>query len=138
LVYDRGGLMVTQQVQVPVNWEGSVPEYIAYQTFIELGLEPGQDFTYQSPLMGGRMDKGGFVLDFMFTNPPDLAINVQGVYYHYEFGVEAKARDVMARASLAGQNITLIFIDDDDLMRDPRYYCREALLYRDHSRLGGG
>jgi len=130
--------MVTQQVQVPVNWEGSVPEYIAYQTFIELGLEPGQDFTYQSPLMGGRMDKGGFVLDFMFTNPPDLAINVQGVYYHYEFGVEAKARDVMARASLAGQNITLIFIDDDDLMRDPRYYCREALLYRDHSRLGGG
>ena len=130
--------MVTQQVQVPNNWEGSGPEYLAYSTFIELGREPGQDFTYQSPLMGGRLDKGGFVIDFMFTNPPDLAINVQGVYYHYEFGVEAKARDVMARASLAGQNITLIFIDDDDLMSDPRYYCREALNYRDHSRLGGG
>ena len=130
--------MVTQQVQVPNTWEGSVPEYVAYSTFIELGREPGQDFTYQSPLMGGRLDKGGFVIDFMFTDPPDLAINVQGVYYHYEFGVEAKARDVMARASLAGQNITLIFIDDDDLMSDPRYYCREALNYRDHSRLGGG
>ena len=130
--------MVTQQVQVPDNWQGSGPEYVAYQTFIELGREPGQDFTYQSPLMGGRLDKGGFVIDFMFTDPPDLAINVQGVYYHYEFGVEAKARDVMARASLAGQNITLIFIDDDDLMSDPRYYCREALNYRDHSRLGGG
>ena len=84
------------------------------------------------------MDKGGFVLDFLFTNPPDLAVNVQGVYYHYEFGVEAKARDVMARASLAGQNLTLVFIDDDDLMADPTYYCREALAYRDHSRLGGG
>lgn len=130
--------MVTQQIQVPDNWQGSGPEYLAYSTFIELGREPGQDFTYQSPLMGGRLDKGGFVIDFMFTNPPDLAINVQGVYYHYEFGVEAKARDVMARASLAGQNITLIFIDDDDLMSDPRYYCREALNYRDHSRLGGG
>ena len=130
--------MVTQQVQVPDNWQGSGPEYVAYQTFIELGREPGQDFTYQSPLMGGRMDKGGFVIDFMFTDPPDLAINVQGVYYHYEFGVEAKARDVMARASLAGQNITLIFIDDDHLLSDPRYYCREALNYRDHSRLGGG
>ena len=130
--------MVTEQVQVPNNWEGSVPEYVAYSTFIELGREPGQDFTYQSPLMGGRLDKGGFVIDFMFTDPPDLAINVQGVYYHYEFGVEVKARDVIARASLAGQNITLIFIDDDDLMSDPRYYCREALLYRDHSRLGGG
>ena len=131
--------MTTQpQVQAPPNWPGSVPEYIAYQTFIELGLEPGEDFTYQSALMGGRMDKGGIVLDFLFTNPPDLAVNVQGVYYHYEFGVEAKARDVMARASLAGQNLTLVFIDDDDLMADPTYYCREALAYRDHSRLGGG
>ena len=130
--------MTTQQVQVPSNWEGSVPEYVAYSTFVEMGKEPGQDFTYQSPLLGGRLDKGGFIIDFMFTDPPDLAINVQGVYYHYEFGVEAKARDVMAKASLAGQNITLVFIDDDDLMRDPRYYCREALNYRDHSRLGGG
>jgi len=126
------------QVQVPSNWEGSLPEYVAYQTFIELGLEPGQDFTYQSPLMGGRLDKGGFVIDFMFNEPPDLAVNVQGVYYHYEFGVESKARDIMARASLAGQNITLVFIDDDDLMRDRMYYCREALRYQDHSRLGGG
>ena len=131
--------MVTQaQVQAPPNWPGAVPEYIAYRTFIELGLEHGEDFTYQSPLMGGRMEKGGVVLDFLFTNPPDLAVNVQGVYYHYEFGVEAKARDVMARASLAGQNLTLVFIDDDDLMADPTYYCREALAYRDHSRLGGG
>jgi hypothetical protein len=126
------------QVQIPSNWPGSMPEYVAYQTFIELGRRPGEDFTYQSPLMGGRMDKGGIILDFLFTNPPDLAVNVQGVYYHYEFGVEAKARDIMARASLAGQNLTLVFIDDDDLMSDPRYYCREALNYRDHSRLGGG
>ena len=131
--------MVTEsQVVVPPNWEGSVPEYIANQTFIELGLKPGMDFAYQSPLLGGRMEKGGVVLDFLFNNPPDLAVNVQGVYYHYEFGVEAKARDMMARASLAGQNVTLIFIDDDDLMRDPRFYCREALNYKDHSRLGGG
>jgi hypothetical protein len=130
--------MTTQaQVQVPSNWEGSLPEYITYQTFIELGKEPGIDFTYQSPLLGGRMDKGGFVLDFIFTDPPDLAVNVQGVYYHYEFGVEVKARDLMARSSLAQQNITLIFIDDDDLLKDPKFYCREALRYRDHSRLGG-
>ena len=132
---------MTSQVQIPPNWEGSGPEYVAYQTFISLGKTPGEDFTYQSPLMGGRLDKGGFIIDFMFTNPPDLGINVQGVYYHYQKypgGVESKARDVLARASMAGENITLIFIDDDDLMRDPRYYCREALSYRDHSRLGGG
>jgi hypothetical protein len=125
-------------IQVPASWSGSIPEYVAYQTFIKLGLEPGRDFTYQSPLMGGRLDKGGFVIDFLFTMPPDLAVNVQGVYYHYEFGVEAKARDVIARSALAGQNITLVFIDDEDLLRDAEYYCREALNYQDHSRLGGG
>ena len=134
--------MTTQpQIQIPQNWEGSGPEYVAYQMFIELGKRPGEDFTYQSPLLGGRLDKGGFVIDFLFTNPPDLGINVQGVYYHYQKypdGVETKARDVLARVSLAGQNITLVFIDDDDLLKDPRYYCSEALSYRDHSRLGGG
>ena len=131
--------MTTQaDIQIPANWPGSVPEYVAYQAFIKLGLEPGRDFTYQSPLMGGRLDKGGFVIDFLFTMPPDLAVNVQGVYYHYEFGVEAKARDLIARSALAGQNITLVFIDDDDLLRDAEYYCREALNYQDHSRRGGG
>jgi len=130
--------MTTQpQIQVPQSWEGSIPEYVAYQTFVSLGLEPGQDFTYQSPLMGGRLDKGGAVLDFLFLDPPDLSVNIQGVYYHYEFGLEVQGRDKMARAQLAGQGITLIFIDDDDLMRDPEYYCREALQYRDHSRMGG-
>jgi len=130
--------VTTQQVQVPSNWEGSIPEYVAYQTFVSLGLEAGQDFVYQSPLMGGRMDKGGFVIDFLFNDPPGLAVNIQGVYYHYELGVEAKARDALARASLAGQNLSLIFIDDDDLLQAPQYYCREALNFRDHSRLGGG
>ena len=88
--------------------------------------------------MGGRLDKGGLVLDFLFNDPPDLAVNVQGVYYHYEFGVEVRGRDVIAREGAVGQGLTLIFIDEDDLLRDPEYYCREALRYRDHSRLGGG
>ena len=71
-------------------------------------------------------------------NPPDLAVNVQGIYYHYEFGVEVKGRDVIARQQVAGQGTKLIFIDEDDILTDAEYYCREALRYRDHSRLGGG
>ena len=130
--------MVTKsQVQVPDNWEGSIPEYVAYATFIELGLEPGVDFSYQSPLMGGRMDKGGAVIDFLFSNPPNLAVNVQGVYYHYELGAETKARDIFARESLAGQGITLIFVDEDDLEQDAIGITRDALAFRDKSRLGG-
>jgi len=124
------------QIEVPSNWEGSLPEYIANQAFIALGKVPNEDFIYQSPTMGGRLDKGGAVLDFLFFNPPDLSVNIQGVYYHYEFGLEVSGRDKMARAQLAGQGITLIFIDDDDLLRDPKYHIEEALKYRDHSQLG--
>ena len=127
----------TETVEVPQGWEGSVPEYLTYQTLEKVGKVPGEDFTYQSPLLGGRITKGGVVIDFDFTNPPDLAINVQGVYFHYQFGVETGARDRMARAQLAGEGKQLIFIDEDDLLEDPDYYVLEALRYRDHSRLGG-
>ena len=38
-----------------------------------------------------------------------------------------------------GDDSYLLVTDKHDiLMSDPRYYCREALNYRDHSRLGGG
>jgi len=127
-----------QQIEAPPSWPGSLPEYIAYITFEQLGKVPGEDFSYQSSRMGGRLDKGGVVLDFVFTNPPDLAVNVQGVYYHYETGVNTQARDIFARAQVEGAGVRLIFIDDDDLFRDPEYYCREALNYRDHSRMAGG
>ena len=131
--------MTTQNItEAPPGWQGSLPEYIAYTTFESFGLVPGEDFTYQSKMMGGRMNKGGLVLDFDFTNPPDLAVNIQGVYYHYEFGVETRGRDVLARQQVVGQGKTLIFSDEDDILPDARYYCREALRYRDHSRMAGG
>jgi len=129
---------MVQTPELPPDWEGSLPEYLAFTALLKLGKDPGVDFTYQTPLMGGRMTKGGAVIDFEFTNPPDLAINIQGVYYHYEFGVEQKARDIITRAQLAGQGITLVFIDEDDIMQDPEYYVKEALNYRDHSRMVRG
>jgi len=125
-------------VVTPEWWEGSVPEWITYEALEKAGKQPGFDFTYQSPLLGGRIQKGGVVIDFDFSNPPDLAINVQGVYFHYQFGVETRARDEMVRAQLAGSGQILIFIDEDDLLEDPDYYVMEALRYRDHSRLGTG
>ena len=127
-----------ETVQVPQGWTGSVPEWLTYESLQKAGKIPGQDFTYQSPLLGGRIQKGGVVIDFDFSNPPDLAINVQGVYFHYQFGVETSARDKMARAQLAGEGKQLIFIDEDDLYNDTDYYVLEALRYKDHSRLGGG
>ena len=125
-------------VETPQWWEGSVPEWITYQALEKTGLKAGDDFTYQSPLLGGRIQKGGVVIDFDFTNPPYLAINVQGVYFHYQFGVETRARDEMIRSQLASFGQTLIFIDEDDLYEDADYYVTESLRYKDHSRLGAG
>ena len=121
---------------VPEGWTGSLPEWQFHASLLELGYQPNEDFTYQSPLMGGRLDKGGLVIDFLFDNPPNLAVNVQGVYYHYELGADTRARDIFARESLAGQGITLIFVDDDYLAQDPLGTTREALQFRDSSRLG--
>lgn len=123
--------------QPPSSWEGSTPEWAFYASLAQLGYHDGVDFTYQSEQMGGRLDKGGAILDFLFTNPPNLAVNVQGVYYHYEFGADTKARDIMAREAMAGQGITLIFVDEDDLEQDPLGVTRNALQFRDTSRLGG-
>ncbi len=131
--------MTTQQLQqVPLGWPGSLPEWIVFNTLqTRFDKQDGVDFTYQSPLLGGRLEKGGLIIDFMFFNPPDLAINVQGVFFHLEQGAGVIARDRMARAQLAGQGITLIFIDEDDILSDPVRYVEAALQYRDLSFLGG-
>ena len=131
--------MVTQSdiKTPPPDWAGSRPEWMFFASLIDLGYQHGDDFIYQSPLMGGRLDKGGLIIDFFFNNPPGLAVNVQGIYYHYELGADNRARDILARESLAGQGITLIFVDEDDLEQDPVGVTREALQFRDSSRLGG-
>ena len=126
-----------RESSVPEGWEGSLPEWLFYSSLVSLGYREDEDFTYQSPLAGGRLDKGGAIIDFMFYNPPNLAVNVQGTYYHYELGAETKARDIFTRQFLAGQGTTLIFVDEDDLLQDPVGITQDALNYQDRSRLGG-
>ena len=101
-------------------------------------LKTRNRFHVSITINGWEDRKGGLVLDFVFLNPPDLAVNIQGVYYHYEFGVETLGRDLIARQAALGSGLTLIFIDEDDIEKDPEYYCREALRYKDHSRMAGG
>ena len=123
--------------QAPSSWEGSLPEYMVLQALNRLGLRDGYEFSYQSPLLGGRIEKGGYVVDFLFNEPPDLAINVQGEYWHYAQGITKTTSDDMSRAILAGQGITLIMIDENDIYKDVDFYVREALRYRDHSKQVG-
>ena len=131
--------MQQSQLSTPPGWEGSLPEYLVYRSLTESFRKiEGVDFTYQSSLLGGRLFKGGVVLDFLFNDPPDLAINVQGEYYHYGMGVTFLQNDILVRQQMAGDGINLIFIDENDILNDVDYYVREALNYKDHSRLGAG
>jgi len=124
------------QIPVPEWWVGSGPEYLCWKALLSLGLKPGIDFEYQSQLAGGRLSKGGRIIDFEIYNPPDIAINVQGVFYHYEKGAAVRQSDVLTREYLATLGIKLIFIDEDDLIDDARAIVGDALAGIDRSRFG--
>jgi len=121
-------------IPTPEWWVGSGPEYLCWQALLKLGLKPDIDFSYQSQLAGGRAQRGGRVVDFEIYNPPDIAINVQGLFFHYEKGSAVRQSDILTREYLATLGIQLIFIDEDDLIEDARGIVADALAGIDRSR----
>ena len=120
----------------PEDWGGSRPEWAIYHALLSLGKKPGADFVYQSARFGGRSAKGGAVVDFLFYDPPNLAINVQSVYYHYTGAIQ-KVRGQMQRAQLEASGLKVIYIEEEAALSNPRFYVREALNGVDHSRMIG-
>jgi hypothetical protein len=113
------------------TWKGSKPELAVYLALQQLGLMEGRDFNYQSSVMGGRLEYGGAVLDFVLPGY-SLAINVQSVHYHYADPV-ARQRDAIQRASIEATGLRIIYIDEADALRNAVYYVQEALRGVDHS-----
>ena len=119
---------------LPADWPGSLPEFLVFQELLRLGKREGVDFTFQVAFQGGRLQKGGMVLDFLFSDPPDLAINVQGTFFHGT--AEQQSLDRIVRAQMAGQGVTLIFIDEADILDNVKRVVGAALRFQDLSRLG--
>ena len=124
---------MTTQDTIPSTWQGSEASYLAFQTLVGLGKEPGRDFSYHPRTDGRRLGTGSEV-EFMFTDPPNLAMQVEESFYTHHSGIETRGTDVMAKAQLAGQGITLVKLDNDRLQQDPDWLIGEALQYRDYSR----
>jgi|TARA_R100000306_G_scaffold51904_1_gene48849 hypothetical protein len=122
-----------QQSRVPENWQGSDASFIAYESLVRQGKQPGIDFSYNPPTQGRRMDMDVEV-DFLFSNPSDLAIQVQESFYAHQSGISTQSRDILNKVRLAGFGKTLVLLDHDQLMQDPDWLISEALQYRDHSR----
>jgi len=121
-------------IPTPDWWVGSGPEYLCWQALLKLGLRADIDFQYQNQMAGGRLDKGGRVIDFIIFNPPDIAINVQGIFYHYEKGSAVRQSDILTREYLATMGIRLIFVDEDDSIDDAKAIVADALAGIDRSR----
>jgi len=109
------------------TWAGSKPEWAVYWALLKLGMKG--KFSYQ---LGGRMSKGGAVLDFYFPDL-NLAINVQSTYYHYKTATQ-QARGELQRAQLESMGITVVYVHEEDVLRDPIFYVKEALAGREHTR----
>ena len=121
-------------IPVPEWWSGSGPENLCWKALLSLGLRSEIDFQYQNQMAGGRLDKGGRGIDFMIFNPPDIAINVQGIFYHYEKGSAVRQSDILTREYLATMGIKLIFVDEDDVIDDAKAIVADALAGIDRSR----
>ena len=117
--------MVMQQA--PPSFPGTLPEFLVYQELTKRKIE----FEYQSSQMGGRQARGGAVLDFYIPSL-NLGINVQSTYYHYQ-NWTAKVNDALQREQLEAMGITMVYIDEEALLRNASYYVGAALEGRDYS-----
>lgn len=114
------------------EWPGTLPEWAIYWAHTSLGLREGQDFAYLA-----RDPQSGIQVDFTeFTAA--IAIQVQGLFWHYQFRERPRFRDLAQRSELTSLGYTVVWIDEDAAIRSPVYYLQAALRGRDLSIGGGG
>uniref|UniRef100_A0A6M3IJ02 DUF559 domain-containing protein n=1 Tax=viral metagenome TaxID=1070528 RepID=A0A6M3IJ02_9ZZZZ len=125
--------MVTENmIEAPAGWMGTLPEYLVYRELTRLKVE----FQYQSSQMGGRQERGGSVADFLITDL-NLVLNVQSLYWHYG-RPEARLADRIQKEQLEAMGLTVIYLDEDDLLRNARWYVEQALMGNDFSQVNQG
>lgn len=115
----------------PGTFTGTRPEWAVYWAHGVLGRKEFIDFDYIFYSAWGEQ------WDF-FEYEQEIAIEIQGLFWHYEFQSGQKQNDQLRRIRAESFGITLIAIDEDHALADPVFYLREALAMRDHSRSAKG
>jgi len=125
----------SQYPPIPDNFVGTLPEWLVYWVLLQLGYRDGEDFTFQSSMMGVRYEAGAAVVDFLIiSRVPQLCIRIQGIYWHYLMGAEKIRKDITQRQELETRGFEVVDLDEDDILRDPFYYTKRALEGIDLSR----
>ena len=120
----------------PPGFPGSYPEWLVYRELTEHHrLSERLHFQFQASRRGGRLRRGGLVVDFLFYIPPGLGFSVIGEYFHYVLRGGTQGTDKLHRNQLASEGIHVVFLDESDLIRNARFYVAEGLRFRDHSYL---
>jgi hypothetical protein len=115
----------------------TLPEWYVYWALtVRLKKKPGIDFAYRGETSYAALS-GQTQLDFTILDGSNIAIEIQGTYWHYEQGAAKIVQDFVRAGQLASQ-WTIINIDEDDVVGDPSgeaavYMVKEALLGHDHS-----
>ena len=104
---------------------GSQPEYWIYRALYRRGLREPIDFVYQSKQFGGRIQRGGAVVDFL-VRTPHVGINVQSDYFHTRT-TKQRAHDALQRASLEASGMRVEYIGEDEARNRPDEAVAEAL-----------
>lgn len=123
--------------QPPVTWRGTLPEWAIFWAHLQLGLREGEDFEYVPRIERAQGNVKGTQVDFMEFDL-NIAIDIQGLFWHYGFSAAQQYADAETRIRIESVGITYIAIDEDDALRDPIYYLREARQGRDYSRAARG
>lgn len=122
---------------MPATWRGTLPEWAIFWAHLTLKLKEGEDFEYVPRLGNVLGNVKGVQVDFMELDL-NTAIDIQGLFWHYGFNGAKQHADVETRIRVESVGIIYIAIDEDDALRDPRYYLIEARHGRDHSRAARG
>lgn len=125
-----------QAPPIPATFGGNLPEWSIYWGLEMNRLRPEIDFTYLVPIVNHRGVVGYTEADLVIF-PVNVAIMVNGEYFHYEMGGTKQAFDRIQYQIIAAKGYTVVIIDALDAVRDPVYYAAEAIAGRTHSRQRG-
>jgi len=111
---DHRAKMMAYAASIPIV--ASYPEATVHYELTRRGLVDGITYSFQSSMLGGRLELGGAVVDFLFLDRP-LALRIQGIYWHKPFDrLGHGVNDEDQRLALEGMGYTVKDLWENEIL----------------------